>query len=74
MRPLTMAPKRRTTVHADTNHQDHDGSASEASSWRVVYDQARSKDEAMVREYKEEVDTLLIFVRRPRTLSTSNVY
>jgi hypothetical protein len=31
--------------------------------WRAVYDDLRARDESMIKDYREEIDTLLVFVR-----------
>jgi hypothetical protein len=31
--------------------------------WRLVYDELKRRDHKMVKDYREEVDTLLVFVR-----------
>lgn len=34
-----------------------------AEGWRRVYEELKRRDERMVAEYREEIDTLLVFVR-----------
>jgi hypothetical protein len=36
--------------------------------WRVAFDEFKKRDEKMVKDYQEEIDTLLVFVRRPHHL------
>jgi hypothetical protein len=31
--------------------------------WRLAYEELKSRDERMVKDYREEIDTLLVFVR-----------
>jgi hypothetical protein len=37
--------------------------------WRVAFDEFKTRDEKMVTDYREEIDTLLVFVRRSHRLS-----
>jgi hypothetical protein len=39
-----------------------------AEEWALVYDELKRRDEQMVTEYREEVDTLLVFVRPPTSI------
>jgi hypothetical protein len=39
-------------------------------SWRVGFNEFKKYDEKMVNDYKEEIDTLLVFVRCPHGLFT----
>jgi hypothetical protein len=36
--------------------------------WRVAFVEFKTRDEKMVKDYQEEIDTLLVFVRGPRRL------
>jgi hypothetical protein len=36
--------------------------------WRVVFVEFKTRDEKMVKDYQEEIDTLLVFVRCPHCL------
>jgi hypothetical protein len=36
--------------------------------WRLAFDEFKKRDEKMVKDYQEEIDTLLVFVRRPHCL------
>jgi hypothetical protein len=36
--------------------------------WRVAFVEFKTRDENMVKDFKEEIDTLLVFVRRPHLL------
>jgi hypothetical protein len=36
--------------------------------WRVAFDEFKKRDEKMVKDYQEEIDTLLVFVRCPHHL------
>jgi hypothetical protein len=38
--------------------------------WRVAFIEFKTRDEKMVKDYQEEIDTLLVFVRRPRRFFT----
>jgi hypothetical protein len=38
--------------------------------WRVAFVEFKTRDEKMVKDYQEEIDTLLVFVRRPRRYFT----
>jgi hypothetical protein len=31
--------------------------------WRAAFDEFKTRDEKMVKDYQEEIDTLLVFVR-----------
>jgi hypothetical protein len=41
--------------------EDNDPSVQEG--WRAAYDELKRRDEQMVKDYKDEIDTLLVFVR-----------
>jgi hypothetical protein len=41
--------------------------------WRVAYDEFKTRDEKMVKDFQEEIDTLLVFVRRPYCLFISGL-
>jgi hypothetical protein len=38
--------------------------------WRIAFVEFRTRDEKMVKDYQEEIDTLLVFVRGPRRFPT----
>jgi hypothetical protein len=38
--------------------------------WHVAFLEFKTRDEKMVKEYQEEIDTLLVFVRRRHCLFT----
>jgi hypothetical protein len=35
----------------------------EKDPWRAAFDEFKTRDEKMVKDYQEEIDTLLVFVR-----------
>jgi hypothetical protein len=45
------------------NQETETPSTSESAAWRVMFDELKARDEIMVKEYQEEIDTLLVFVR-----------
>jgi hypothetical protein len=40
----------------------------EKDPWRVAFEEFKTRDEKMVKDYQEEIDTLLVFVRSPHRL------
>jgi hypothetical protein len=36
--------------------------------WRAAFDEFKTRDEKMVKDYQEEIDTLLVFVRSSHCL------
>jgi hypothetical protein len=38
--------------------------------WRAAFDEFKTRDEKMVKDYQEEIDTLLVFVRGSHRLFT----
>jgi hypothetical protein len=40
----------------------------EKDPWRAAFDEFKTRDEKMVKDYQEEIDTLLVFVRHPHHL------
>jgi hypothetical protein len=37
----------------------------EVDGWHAAFEEFKARDEIMVKEYREEIDTLLVFVRIP---------
>jgi hypothetical protein len=37
----------------------------EVDGWHAAFEEFKARDEIMVKEYREEIDTLLVFVRVP---------
>jgi hypothetical protein len=39
-----------------------------ADPWHITFEEFKTRDEKMVKDYQEEIDTLLVFVRQTHNL------